>query len=281
MRLMAKRDDLPHLLKLLDDDDVWIREEIKEAIFSIEGSILVLLKPFEQNLTPRQWAVLEPALKPIRRAQVLAEWPAWIHTSNSMVALEQGHNRLSWAEDGGRIPSVTQSLNLLTQRFRELHHTPSIVALMRFLFEDEGFGPPEAPFFQGKYSHLGSVIEEKKGLQISLAVIAVLLGHRLKLPVFGFNNPGHFMILTREGGKVCFRDPFQGGKAVGESALSAYPADDAAMAFDAYAADPTTIFSRVLTNLIHASKEQQLPEDVAYYQELMSKMQMAGKITGW
>jgi regulator of sirC expression with transglutaminase-like and TPR domain len=278
---MAKRDDLPHLLKLLDDDDEWVREEVKEAIFSIEGSILVLLKPYETSLTLRQWSALEPALKPIRRAQVLAEWPSWMQSSSPMVALEQGYNRLSWAEDGGRLPSVSQSLNQLASQFRDTYPEASIGALMRFLFEEIGFGPPEEPFFQVKYSHLGSVISEKKGLQISLAVIAVLLGHRLKLPVFGFNNPGHFMILTREGQKVCFRDPFQKGKAVSESGLSAFPADDAAMAFDQYAADPTTIFGRVLANLIHASREQNLQDDLDYYQELMSRMQMAGKRSGW
>jgi regulator of sirC expression with transglutaminase-like and TPR domain len=86
-----------------------------------------------------------------------------------------------------------------------------IVALNRFLFEEEGFGPNLEDYYDPRNSFLNDVLERRVGIPISLSVLYMVVGWRAGLPLQGVSFPGHFLVkCTLEQGMVIL-DPYCGG----------------------------------------------------------------------
>jgi regulator of sirC expression with transglutaminase-like and TPR domain len=86
-----------------------------------------------------------------------------------------------------------------------------IVALNRFLFEEEGFGPNLEDYYDPRNSFLNEVLERRVGIPISLSVLYMVVGWRAGLPLQGVSFPGHFLVkCTLEQGMVIL-DPYCGG----------------------------------------------------------------------
>lgn len=78
------------------------------------------------------------------------------------------------------------------------------------VFVRQGFAGNATEYYDPRNSYLNEVIDRRRGIPISLAVIYLAVGRRLGQPVFGVNAPGHFLV--RHGDVVV--DPFAGGRAV-------------------------------------------------------------------
>ncbi len=86
-----------------------------------------------------------------------------------------------------------------------------IVALNRFLFEEEGFAPNLEDYYDPRNSFLNDVLERRVGIPISLSVLYMVVGWRAGLPLQGVSFPGHFLVkCTLEQGMVIL-DPYCGG----------------------------------------------------------------------
>ena len=86
--------------------------------------------------------------------------------------------------------------------------------LFKFVFEDLSFSGDQQDYHNPENCFLDSVIDRRKGLPISLSMIAMFIARRLDLPVFGVNMPIHFM-LTYIGEREEFLvDPFDNGAVV-------------------------------------------------------------------
>jgi len=86
-----------------------------------------------------------------------------------------------------------------------------IVALNRFLFEDQGFAPSVENYYDPRNSFLNEVLERRVGIPLSLSILYIEVGRRIGLPVQGVSFPGHFLdkCTLREG--VVIIDPYCGG----------------------------------------------------------------------
>ncbi|MEA5559526.1 transglutaminase-like domain-containing protein, partial [Nodularia spumigena] len=84
--------------------------------------------------------------------------------------------------------------------------------LLHYVFQTEKFEGCGEDLFQPEYSYLHRVLEQKKGIPISLAMIVLALAHRLELPFFGINMPLHFILMFESEQEVVYIDPFQAGK---------------------------------------------------------------------
>ena len=60
-----------------------------------------------------------------------------------------------------------------------------IVALNRFLFEEHGFSGDAADYYDPRNSFLNEVLDRKRGIPITLAVVYIEIGRRIGLPVQG------------------------------------------------------------------------------------------------
>lgn len=86
----------------------------------------------------------------------------------------------------------------------------SVSSLSDYIHVHEGFAGNVKNYYDPENSYLNRVIDTRRGIPISLALIHISLGQRLDLPVGGINFPGHFLVRYGGGDKHVIVDPFTG-----------------------------------------------------------------------
>jgi regulator of sirC expression with transglutaminase-like and TPR domain len=94
-----------------------------------------------------------------------------------------------------------------------------IIALNEFLFSDLGFSGNADDYYDPRNSYLNEVIDRRKGIPITLAVLYIEIGRRIELPVEGVSFPGHFLVRLPMRGGTLVLDPFSGGVPQSEAEL--------------------------------------------------------------
>lgn len=80
-----------------------------------------------------------------------------------------------------------------------------------FLFEEESFRGNSEDYYDPRNSCLNDVLERKRGIPISLALVMMEVGARVGLHILGVGLPGHFVVSAKVGGDFVLLDPFSGG----------------------------------------------------------------------
>ena len=88
--------------------------------------------------------------------------------------------------------------------------------LSEALFDDIGFGGNTENYYDPKNSYLNEVLSRRIGIPITLAVVYMEVGRRLKVPLLGVGMPGHFLVRHMEVDNL-FVDPFHGGILLSEA----------------------------------------------------------------
>jgi regulator of sirC expression with transglutaminase-like and TPR domain len=84
--------------------------------------------------------------------------------------------------------------------------------LHHVLFDEDGFsGRPESRW-TAEDAYLPAVLETRRGLPITLALVYCAVGRRLGLDVRGVNAPGHFLAHVDLGSESLLVDPHSGGR---------------------------------------------------------------------
>src|SRR5262245_26417260 len=85
------------------------------------------------------------------------------------------------------------------------------IALVEHLFNKEGFRGNEDNYYDPRNSYLNEVLDRRLGIPITLALVAMEVARRLRLPLVGVGLPGHFVLRYSSRGELIF-DPFRGGR---------------------------------------------------------------------
>jgi regulator of sirC expression with transglutaminase-like and TPR domain len=104
----------------------------------------------------------------------------------------------------------------LKRRLRaDISPADTIVALNRFVFEENGFTGNSADYYDARNSFLNEVLDRKRGIPITLAIVYIEIGRRIGLPLQGISFPGHFLVKCplREGAVIL--DPYARGMSLG------------------------------------------------------------------
>jgi regulator of sirC expression with transglutaminase-like and TPR domain len=87
---------------------------------------------------------------------------------------------------------------------------PTLDGWRTHLFADLGFTGETQRYYDARNSYLNDVLDSRRGLPITLSILAMEVGRRLGLAFDGIGMPGHFLLrLTDE--PDTFVDPFHGG----------------------------------------------------------------------
>jgi len=125
-----------------------------------------------------------------------------------LIACEEYRN-LDVAAYLSRLDAMAATLKLRLRT--DISPADAIVALNRYLFEEQGFAGGSADYYDTRNSFLNEVLERKRGVPITLALVYLEIGRRVGLPLQGVSFPGHFLVkcLLREGTVVL--DPYARG----------------------------------------------------------------------
>jgi regulator of sirC expression with transglutaminase-like and TPR domain len=99
---------------------------------------------------------------------------------------------------------------------REPRPERAVMALNRYLFQEEGFRGNAAEYYDPRNSYLNEVLDRRTGIPISLSTVYMEVAARAGLQVEGVGLPGHFIVRVRAGAHAILIDPFHSGALLSE-----------------------------------------------------------------
>lgn len=128
---------------------------------------------------------------------------------------------------------------------------PSRDGVMAHLFGPGRFEPDTVDYHSWRNSCLDQVVLRRRGMPITLCVVAIETARRLRVPLVGIGLPGHFLVGDATD-PTWFADPFHARTGLGVAHCRAIAADAGVQRWDDRFLVPTPdrlIIARILNNL--------------------------------
>ena len=220
-------DGIAALRDLLALDEAAVTEHVREVLEKIESDeahdemlLFVHLFPERGDIEAAWWLLtrcFEPDAPAAPIAMLRRKLDAWGRRLRMLVA---------------RAESNRERLQVLTT----------------FMADDLGFRGNAEEYYDSKNSLLHDVIETRRGIPISLAVLYIIVGRRANMQIDGINLPGHFIARYER----IFFDPFHQGRILSRPDCEAILARQRLKTQSSYfaPASPRLVFMRMLANLL-------------------------------
>jgi regulator of sirC expression with transglutaminase-like and TPR domain len=82
--------------------------------------------------------------------------------------------------------------------------------LVEWLYGTQGFRGNKEDYYDPRNSFLNEVLDRRKGIPISLALVLLEVARRAGVEAFGVSFPGHFLVRAQGAGEPIIVDPFDG-----------------------------------------------------------------------
>jgi hypothetical protein len=276
---MGTREQLPHLIRLLEDESEVVRGQIFQELVSYGPSLEEELRRAQITLSPAQREIIAALFEQGNRDWISERWSSWFEVRDDKLKLEMALGLVAQYLHGiRRRVELDRALDALVAEYRATHEARDVQLLARFLFTTKGItGADQTDYFNPMHASLLHAIEERRGIPITLCALYILVGHRLGLDIEGCNFPGHFLALAFTNHQKHVVDCYNGGLFLSErdfTALSPTVTIDMTQLFQ-MECDATTIVLRVLRNLMNAYQRQQRTSSVEFIGQLMGKVEAA------
>ncbi|MCC6490658.1 MAG: transglutaminase family protein [Candidatus Hydrogenedentes bacterium] len=211
---MAQRDEIPHLIQLLEDDSEVVREQVLRELLSFGPTLDDVLRELEGQLTPAQrHLVMQLVTSQFAAGARRAAWRQWPSLPTRRAQLERAFDLLAQFQFGWAPPvRVAELLDELADSFRSTGHSRDAIALNRYLFTSKRLQGDQDDYYNPMNSNLIYVLQEGKGLPISLVCIFMLVGERLGMRIEGCGVPGHYLARAIVNGQDVYIDCFSEGR---------------------------------------------------------------------
>lgn len=271
---MSNKEKLVYLISLVDDDTEEVRTEVVKELRHYGTSLEEDLKEFSDIMQPSKLKLLKPILETNRREWLLQNWSSWININNENAKLEQAMSLLAQFQLGiNHQPSVTILINSLAAEFRLKYPYGTEFNLSDFLFSEKNITGNQSDYFNPLNSNLIYVIQEKKGIPISLAILLILVANKLGYSIEGCNFPGHFLAKIRLEKDILLIDCYNNGKLIYEHDIRnmTHGSPDTIMRLVEMDTSSTTIIRRVINNLTNAYRNSNEFTQSDFFLEVLSK----------
>lgn len=214
--------DIQALIHLLGDDDPWVKDQARLTLRR-EGARAV---PFlrEASRTSEEQAIrVESSLtvEDIHVDSIERDWVA-LQAADDGRALEEGAfllERMIHPDRADRFDAARAALDELAEGARAIVPPRGpvarrVFALRRHLHETQGFRGNVEDYYDPENSFLPSVLAQRTGIPITLALVYLAVSRRIDLPLVGIGMPMHFLVGFRSGAHTRYLDPFYGGREV-------------------------------------------------------------------
>lgn len=107
---------------------------------------------------------------------------------------------------------LDQMAATLKRRLRpDISQADTVISLNRYLFDELGFSANAADYYDPRNSFLNEVLDRKRGIPLTLAVVYIEIGRRIGLPVHGVSFPAHFLVKCQLRDGTVVLDPYAKG----------------------------------------------------------------------
>jgi regulator of sirC expression with transglutaminase-like and TPR domain len=283
---MPQRKDLPFLLALLDDDTPTVQAGVVTALKAFGPRLEGLSRPHRAQLDERQRMQLESILAQLDSERLANSWLGWLELEDFHHALEQAMICLSEGEYGPQARQLGVWLDELADQFDATHRSGrDSVALMQFLFADQGFRCVSESQQTYQHEFLYHLATHHQGSPNALTCLALLVGGRVGIDMHGIIIRGHFMSMACQDTNLQMYNAYDGGKPLSRSSAlymeealrrnCTWPSEMRAPVFE--------IVSRMLVQTIDRLKQKRTFALAFRYQgyqrELQQELQRRGLLT--
>lgn len=270
--------ELPYLLRLLDDDQPDVRAVVSSKLADYGGDLSDQIAGLGIDLSPNDRTMLSELLRPARR-QALRD--AWFTPSKALLEADGDWDLFEallrmisdYLHDGISLrASMSDGLDQLAEETAALEIDDAMI-LANWLFE-ERFQPNRIDYYDPVNSDLGHVLETGTGNPLSLCLVLILVAQRRNLSILGCNYPGHFLCWLDTSSGPLVVDPYNKARtlAVGQIMKNNPGLSTASRESLAAPARQVDMLRRLLSNLAHSFTKQEASEDLLLIKELSDSL---------
>ena len=214
--MLVNESQIRALIRLLADEDEKIVQTISGRLIDIGSSAVPLLKEAEIE-QPEMAERIASVLEEIRGGKLEDELIEQAALPDDGMDLEQAAFLIArYAYPTLDVSIYTRQLDEMAQEVRDrigprASGEETVKALNRYLFTEQGFKGNTKNYYEVENTYLNRVIDRRTGIPISLSIVYLLIGKRLRLPVHGIGMPGHFLVKYESDRYKIFVDCFNGG----------------------------------------------------------------------
>ena len=267
---------LPYLLSLLDDDNEVVQAELTRELNAYGEGLKTELARLSTPPTLTQRKNLQRLTQESSRAWLRSQWPLWMQERNEVIALEKALGLISEFQTGFIYPGdLSLMLDDLAVLCKDKYPDADSRQLAHYLFKELSIKGAQVDYNNPLNSGLVHVIQEKRGIPLSMSAVYILTGARLGLHIEGCNFPGHFLARVVENGEATLVDCFNGGAVVDHKVVASMSEQTpwAIQHLIHYAAPTRVIVARALGNLIKAYSEAGDEANAEFMSELSTLME--------
>jgi len=278
---MLNEDQLPHMLKLLDDDEPAIQDALREEFSDTSGDLSNELAALAIDLKPADRRRLSILLLPGRRETLIQEWRV---PQGGADALNEDWESFEYMlrlisdylHDGVTLrPALPDMLDMLAEDAIAGRHHISENKLRVWMFESGKFIGNKDSYYTPANSDLSWVADTGLGNPISLALLYMLVARRLNLDVTGCNYPGHFLARIQLDSKPMLVDCFHKGRLIPVEEILNENKNISTYAKQAILTQAPLghILLRMLRNLEHSFNKLKYEDDAKIFKMIFDSMQ--------
>ena len=262
---MAKRSEIESLIYLLEDPDPAVHTAVLNRFNQLGESCIPLLDEYQSHSRDQHVKVqVNGIIHNLTFAGLEQEFINFLEGGiRSMRDVENGIFLLA------RFSSPTLRVDLYRRKLDQMARTAfediryaidayeKMNLLLYYVFYSEGFSGSEKDYTDPYNSFIHRVMDRKKGLPLSLAVIVLFLAERLDLPFSGVNMPMHFILKFEGDTDAVFLDPFQKGREITLSQCRYFLKMNGLEVLDDHFSEASgiDILSRYIRNLINGYRK--------------------------
>lgn len=204
------------LIRLLADEDEKIVQTISGRLIDIGPSAVPLLQEAEIE-QPEMAERIASVLEEIRGGKLEDELITQAALPDDRMDLEHGSFLIArYAYPVLDVVAYSRQLDEMAQEVRDrigprASGEETVKTLNRYLFTEQDFKGNTKNYYEVENTYLNRVIDRRTGIPISLSIVYLLIGKRLRLPVHGIGMPGHFLVKYESDRYKIFVDCFNGG----------------------------------------------------------------------
>ena len=270
---MLEKEQLPHILNLVDDDAEEVRNHVFKDLTDYGLDLENDLFEFAEIIDRKNLEIIDPIIKNNRRQWLRNNWEQWFSIVDDFEKIETAMSVVSKFQLGNfQQVTLSKRLDQISEDFKNRYPYGNELDLANYLFQVLDLRGNKRDYYSPLNSNLYYTLEEGKGLPITLTLIFILIGERLGFSVSGCNFPGHFMARVNIDDELLLIDCFNGGRIIFESELKALSNDsyESILKIVHSSIDAETIIKRVLKNLINAYREKDDTPNLHVISELLT-----------
>ncbi|MBP9191678.1 MAG: transglutaminase family protein [Ignavibacteria bacterium] len=213
--------EFENLIKLLDDEDENIYGSIKERFISHGNPSSEFLRNYSgsENILVKKRAseiisiinfedTEQKFLRLIERDD-----PDILEEAVFLIAA-MNYPGISINEYGSQLDLIAKEIDQLLKSSDipdNINILDTLNIINEYLFFKKGYKGNEENYYDPDNSYMNKVMDDKKGIPITLSILYLFITRRLGLPVYGLSLPGHFILKYADEKEEFFIDPFNKG----------------------------------------------------------------------